>query len=132
VNLSDARMSTYVTISGRPDVLRQLKVSWNIPYTVNILTAITTVHCQAHITAELEVTWTCSWCHNSTNYSWFSCIHPCVDFLWTFVVYILQFRVTVFIERWNKTRYVYHQLNLHLRAHWQADSYLRPIVHLLH
>ncbi|GFG29271.1 hypothetical protein Cfor_07948 [Coptotermes formosanus] len=27
VNLSDARMSTYVTISGRPDVLRQLKVS---------------------------------------------------------------------------------------------------------
>jgi hypothetical protein len=27
VNLSDGRMSTFVTISGRPDVLRQLKVS---------------------------------------------------------------------------------------------------------
>lgn len=27
VNLSDARMSTYITISGRPDVLKQLKVS---------------------------------------------------------------------------------------------------------
>jgi len=27
VNLSDARMSTYFTIYGRPDVLRQLEVS---------------------------------------------------------------------------------------------------------
>jgi hypothetical protein len=28
VNLSDARMSTDITVSGRPDVLKQLKVSW--------------------------------------------------------------------------------------------------------
>jgi hypothetical protein len=27
VNLSDARMSTYIAVSGRPDVLKQLKVS---------------------------------------------------------------------------------------------------------
>jgi hypothetical protein len=52
VNLSDARMASYVTISGRPDALRQLKVSWNSPYTVNIFIAIT-VHCQVHITAKL-------------------------------------------------------------------------------
>jgi hypothetical protein len=53
VNLSDARMSTYVTISGRPDVLRQLKVSWNTPYNVNIFIAITVVHFQVHITTKL-------------------------------------------------------------------------------
>lgn len=53
LNLSDARMSTYVTVSGRPDVLRQLKVSWNTPFIVNIFIAITVVHCQFHITAKL-------------------------------------------------------------------------------
>jgi hypothetical protein len=93
VNLSDARMSTSVTISGRPDVLRQLKVSWNIPYTVNIFIAITIAHCQVHITAELEVIWTCSWSHNSTSYSWFCCFCPCVDFLWTFTLYSLQLQL---------------------------------------
>jgi hypothetical protein len=55
VNLSDARMSTYVTISGRPDVLRQLKVSWNTLYTVNIFIAITVVHFQVYSTAKLDV-----------------------------------------------------------------------------
>ena len=53
LNLSDARMSTYVTISGRPDVLRQLTVSWNTPCTVNVFIAITVVHCQVRITAKL-------------------------------------------------------------------------------
>jgi len=46
VNLSDARMSSYITVSGRPDVLKQLKVSRNMcfrlccpfPFTLNLVT----------------------------------------------------------------------------------------------